>query len=199
MMRLPKEKRDKLILVVIATVAILAGLWLGVIRTRGEQIDRSRDKLAKAKEKLETAKKIIGRADQAEADMIAATKRLGAIEDTMASGDLYPWALLLVEKARGGHDIKIIDVPKPGKTEVKMLAQFPYEAATFSVRGTAFFHDLGKFLADFENTFPYFRVQNISLGPGSEGMAGTDGLTAGMSAEKLLFKMDIVALTKPTE
>jgi len=55
MIRLSKEKRDKLILVAIGAVAIVAGLWLGVIRTRREQIGLSQTKLEKAMEKLEAA------------------------------------------------------------------------------------------------------------------------------------------------
>ena len=79
--------------------------------------------------------------------------------------------------------------PPVGRGDVGLLAQFPYDAALFSVRGSAYFHDFGKFLADFENEFPYFRVQNISLTAGSEGAVGTE--------EKLFFKMDVVALIKP--
>jgi len=50
MIRLSKEKRDKLILVAIGTVAVVAGLWLGVIKTRREQIGLSQSKLEKAME-----------------------------------------------------------------------------------------------------------------------------------------------------
>ena len=56
MIRISKEKRDKLILVGIGAVAIVAGLWLGVIKTRREQIGLSQTKLEKAMEKLEKAK-----------------------------------------------------------------------------------------------------------------------------------------------
>ena len=199
MTRLSKEKRDKLILVAIGAIAVMAGLWFGVIKTRREQIVQSKSKLAKAMDKLEKAKRMVSHAAQAEADMEAATKRLAAIEDTMASGDLFSWALLLLEKARAGHEVSIIDVARPGKAEVSLLAQFPYEAAVFSVRGAAYYHDLGKFLADFENRFPYFRAQNLSLGTGSGGAVGTDSSAARVGDEKLSFKIDIVALIKPNQ
>ena len=197
MIRLSKEKRDKLILVAIGAVAIVAGLWLGVIRTRREQIVLSQTKLEKAMEKLEAAKKMVSRAAQAEADLEAASTKLSAIEETMASGDLYSWARLLMERACVGQEVKIIDVNRPGKGEVGLLAQFPYAAANFTVRGSAYYHDLGKFLADFENRFPYFRVQNISLTAGSEGTAGAESASSRAGEEKLSFKMDIVALVRP--
>jgi hypothetical protein len=199
MIRLSKEKRDKLILVSIGTVAVVAGLWFGVINTRHEQIGRTRTRLEKAIEQLENAKKVVNRAPQAQADMESASRKLSAIEDTMASGDPYSWALLLIEKARVDQDVKIIDVTRPGPGAVGVLAQFPYAAANFTVRGTAYYHDFGKFLAGFENRFPYFRVQNLSLTAGSEGTAGADNSGSRAVEEKLSFKMDIVALTRPNQ
>ena len=73
-----------------------------------------------------------------------------------------------------------------------MFGKFPYKAAIFNVRGTAYYHDLGKFLADFENAFPYLRVQNLELEPAANSSATTTG-----EAEKLAFKMEIVALINP--
>jgi len=200
MLRLSKEKRDKLILMAVGTIALVIGLWFGVINTRKDQLVLSRTRLEKAKDKLDKAKRMVSMAAQAEAAMETATRKLKTVEDTMASGDLYPWALLLLEKARAGHEVKIIEVAKPGKGEVGLLAQFPYEAAMFTVRGTAFYHDFGKFLADFENRFPYFRAQNLSLTAAPEAAAGADGSAhAAEDREKLTFKMDVVALIKPNQ
>src|SRR6185312_15753123 len=199
MARLSKDKRDKLILVAIGTIAISVGLWLGVVRTRNDQLKTSRTALGKARDKLDKARKVVSLAAQAQADMEAATNKLGLIEETMASGDLYSWAYLLLEKARGGHDVNIIEVARPAKGEVGVLAQFPYEAAIFSVRGMGYYHEFGKFLADFENRFPYFRVQNLSLSGGSEGSTGASSSVAQSGEEKLSFKMDIVALIKPNQ
>ena len=199
MIRLSKDKRDKLILVAIGAIAVIAGLWFGIIKTRREQIVQSKSKLLKAMDKLEKAKRVVSHGAQAEQDMEAATRRLATIEDTMASGDLFSWALSLRDKACAGHDVTIIDVARPGKAEVGVLAQFPYEAAIFSLRGSAYYHDLGKFLADFENRFPYFRAQNLSLGTGSGGAVGTDSSASRLGDEKLSFKMDIVALIKPNQ
>ena len=103
----------------------------------------------------------------------------------------------MLDKARAGHEINIIDVARPSKGEVGLLAQFPYEAANFSVRGAAYYHDFGKFLADFENQFPYFRVQNLLLGVSGESALGAEP-SARVGEEKLQFKIDIVTLIRPT-
>jgi hypothetical protein len=66
----------------------------------------------------------------------------------------------------------------------------------FTVRGFAHYHEFGKFLADFENKYPYFRVQNILLE--TAAAASTDPAAAQRRKEQLSFRMDIVALIKPS-
>jgi hypothetical protein len=73
-----------------------------------------------------------------------------------------------------------------------MFAKFPYRAAVFNVRGTAHYHDFGKFVADFENAYPYMRIQNFELEP-----SAASNSTAQNDQEKLTFKMEIVALVNP--
>ncbi len=198
MSRLSKEKRDKLILVVIFSISICIGLWYGIISTRKERLAETKASIRAAINKLEKAKTLVKQADKAEAQVAAAINKLKVVEDTMASGvDHYTWAILLLEKARAGHEVKIIEVTRPVKGEVGLLAQFPYQAAIFTVRGAGHYHDFGKFLADFENSFPYFRVQNLSLAPGLDSVAGTDTSTAATGEENLSFRMEIVALIKP--
>ena len=202
MARLSKEKRNRLILVIILTIAIGFGLWYGIISTRQERLEEAKVNIRAAKDKLENAKTLVKQADKAEARVAAATNKLKVVEDAMASGDYYTWAIQLLETARVRHEVKIIETTRPVKGDVGVLAQFPYQAAIFTVRGAGHYHDFGKFLADFENSFPYFRIQNLSLAPGSDSVVGSDTpatLTpaAVSAAENLSFRMEIVALIKP--
>ena len=198
MARLSKEKRDRLILVIILTTAISLGLWYGIITTRKQRLEEAKVSIRTATEKLEKAKALVKQADKAESQAAAAVNKLKTVEDSMAAGlDHYTWAILLLEKARARHDVKIIEVTRPLKGEVGMLAQFPYQAAIFTVRGSGHYHDFGKFLADFENSFPYFRVQNLLLAPELEIAGGQESSSAPAGTENLSFKMEIVALIKP--
>ena len=75
----------------------------------------------------------------------------------------------------------------PSTGEMPMIPSFPYKQASVQVQGSAYYYDLGKFLADFENHFPYMRLQNLVLEPGG----------GGEDREKLSFHMDIITLVKP--
>jgi hypothetical protein len=198
MARLSKEKRNRLVLVIVLTIAIGIGLWYGIISTRNVRLEEAKASIRAAIDKLEKAKTLVKQADKAEARVAAATNQLNVVEDAMASGaDHYTWAILLLEKARTRHEVKIIEVTRPVKSDVGLLAQFPYQAAIFTVRGAGHYHDFGKFLADFENSFPYFRIQNLSLAPASDSVVGSDTPAAVSAAENLSFRMEIVALIKP--
>ena len=58
------------------------------------------------------------------------------------------------------------------------------------MKGTGFYQEFGAFFANLENSFPYFRVQNLEVsantGPGVE-------------AEKLNFSFDLITPVVTTE
>ncbi|HVR37084.1 MAG TPA: hypothetical protein VMS21_14675, partial [Methylomirabilota bacterium] len=56
--------------------------------------------------------------------------------------------------------------------------------------GTGYYHDFGEFLAEFENRFPYVRLQRIHLEPAAVRTANPE------DREKLSFRIEFVALVK---
>ena len=59
MKNLPKEKRDKLILTVIGTVAVIAGLYLGLIKAMGESMDGMTKQTDEKKTKVVNAQRLV--------------------------------------------------------------------------------------------------------------------------------------------
>jgi len=108
----------------------------------------------------------------------------------MASGDVYSWMLNLIRQFKVGYRVEIPQFSQQAEQkEMNLLPKFPYQQASLTIAGTAFYHDLGKFLADFENQNPYCRVLNLKIEPVPT--------QAGGEKEKLSFTMEIVALVKP--
>jgi hypothetical protein len=52
-----------------------------------------------------------------------------------------------------------------------------------------YYHEFGKFFADFENAFPYFIIQNVEIAPSGQAEG----------QEKLSYTFDIVAPQVPQE
>ena len=200
MKNLPKEKRDRLILVVVGTLAMIAGLYWGVVRTQRQTLVALAEKHTEEEIKVGNAQRLANSTAKLQADLQVVNEKLKAIESTMPSGDMYSWIILTINsfKENGGYKVDIPQFSREVAGEVGLIAKFPYRAAVFHVRGTAFFHDFGRFVADFENTFPYMRIQNIDLEPVGSSSSTREGVSPSADdAEKLAFKFEIVTLVNP--
>ncbi len=190
MNKLSKEKRNQLVLALIV-LAMVAGGWYAMIyKSQTETLATLRTKRDASRQKLQQVKKAIDTAEQVETELASGKQQLIKIEEGMATGDLYSWAINTIREFKLAHKVEIpqysqIDGPK----EMTMLPGFPYKQVTLTIAGSAQFHDFGKFIADFENQFPYMRVMNLSLEPAAN--------LASPEKERLAFRMEVAALVKP--
>jgi Tfp pilus assembly protein PilO len=191
MNRLSKEKRSQLILVAIVVVAIIAGLWFGVIRSQQEDLRSLASKKTEDLNKLGQTADTIKNSDKAKKELVTVSNDLAFAERDMPAGDLYLSLVNTIRKFNHDYSLQISQFnPTGGDAAVNLLPRFPYRQVTVSISGMAHYHDLGKFVADFENQFPTSRVVNLELTPAS--------VTAAEDKEKLSFKMDIVSLVAST-
>lgn len=193
MSKLPKDKRDKIILVSMGTLVACAAIWFFVIKAQSKSLDDVRKEVAKSREQVDRGQTTMKAQAKMEEEFAAATQALKQREAGMAApNDMYSWFIEKLLAFQAGSKVEIPEFPRPMPADVGCFAKFPYHAATFSVRGTAHYHDFGKFLADFENSFPYMRVQNIDLEP---AVAEASGKTE--TREKLGFRMELLTLVRP--
>jgi hypothetical protein len=191
--KLSKEKRNHLVLVALVTAAALGGLGFGLVKNQFKYLSSLAERKAAAEQKLHRMQESIKHADRLQADLVEAKEKLAVQETGMASGpDVYAWAIRTIGDFKARYKEKI-DIPKINPSgpmmDVNVLPKFPYKQATFTVAGTAYYHDLGQFLADFENAHPLIRAVNLDL--------DLVGGATGKEREKLSFRVDIVALVKP--
>ena len=186
MNRLTKIQRSQLIGIAIGTLALMAALWgFGVTAMQSELV-KTEAKSAAMRKELRDAEAKIRRESEINGTLLnrsdlLAKREAGLVPDR----DAYSW---LIEKfnafmqSRSG--VSIDTYSQPEYSDSGMIPKFPYRWATFHLKGTGYYHDIGKFFADFENTFPYYRIQSpiLSVNTG-----------AGMEAEKLSFSFDIAA------
>jgi hypothetical protein len=138
-----------------------------------------------AGDKLSNMERNIKNADAVSKELANETYTLSRAEEDMASGDLYSWTYGTIRLFKQQYKVEIPEIGHPTVGDVDLFPTFPYKQLRFSISGTAYYHDLGKFVSDFENAFPHVRVLNLVIDPATgEG-------------EKLSFRMDIVALMKP--
>jgi hypothetical protein len=115
--------------------------------------------------------------------------QLAHAEEDIAVGDVYSWTFDTIRQFKAKYPLDIPNVGQPSIGVVDLIGDMPYKQVKVVVSGSGYYHDIGKFISDFENNFPHIRVVNLILDP----IAASPGITM----EKLNFRMEIVALVKP--
>ena len=191
-----KEKRDKLVLVVLGTGAVIGALYFLVISAQQGALADYADKTAVAREKLDKAERWLRMAPGIQARLAACRTEVETKQDSMAPVEKFKWFYNTLEIFFAQHPVKLIDITRePEVGDVGVLPKFPYQAASFGVKLSARYHELGGFLAEFENHFPYMRVQNLEIQPEGASKAGLD--RRGPAPESLAITMRVVTLVKP--
>jgi hypothetical protein len=197
MSSLSKEKRNQLISVGFGTLAVVIGLWQMMIVAQKSSLRNAVRRVTEQQGRLDSAERLIKSLPEIQKTFEVAQTRLKTAETEMASGDMYSWIIQTVNTFRTNYHVEIPQISRETPCEVGLIPKFPYTAVQFALRGTAHYHEFGRFVADFENRFPYMRVQKVELEPAGNTSATTAASPGVDDAEKLSFRMEIVALVNP--
>jgi hypothetical protein len=189
MNKISKEKRNQLIMIGLGTVGVIAALWFLVIGAQRDKIHEINDKITATAAQIEKMQQVKKAAGKIAAELAEDQSRLALVENTMPSGDWYLWVNTTLRKFNTpNYRVEIPVIGAPVASTVSLIPSFPYNQLSVQVNGSAYYDDLGKFLADFENHFPCMRIQNLNLEPGYGPNAD--------DREKLTFHMEIISLTR---
>jgi Tfp pilus assembly protein PilO len=188
MKKISKDKRNKLILVVMMIALVLSGIYFGGIGFIQQRLSDLAVKRTALEGKADAVQRAIHNADQIASELQERTELLATKEKDMASGDYYSWMIDNIRVFKAGYNIDIPKFENAVVSDVKLFPKFSYKQVSLSISGTGYYQDIGKFVADFENRFLGSRILNLELSPGP-GKTPED-------LEKLSFKMEIVTLIK---
>lgn len=191
MSKIPKEKRNKVILVWVMTVAVV-GAWAFMFLSWQLDAKHQADKDVLSRQtQLTSMRSLVKQNEAIKQSLAEAEQSLSSLEARMVNGDPYSWALDTLTKFKQGYEMDLPQFGQPVVGDNTLLPKFPYQQVSLTVAGTAYFQDLGMFIADFENRFRFARLLNLSVEPNGTVGAGD------REKEKLNFKMDVVFLVKP--
>jgi len=171
----------------LAAVALaLAGIGFGVIRPQYNNLAAVRKQTSEAQVKWKANSRLIQDSAGNAGELADLSQELASNETDMATGDIYAWTLDTIRHFKSNYRIDIPEIGQPAVSAMDQFPNFPYQQLRFTIRGSGYYHDIGKFIADFENEYPHMRVENIDMSP------------VGGDTEKLSFKAEVVALVKTT-
>jgi hypothetical protein len=188
MMWLPKnkKKRNQFFLILAGTVLAIAALTFGFIRPQYAKLAGIQKQIADTRTHLTSIKAMIHQSETASNELNDLSDTLTNAETDMATGDMYAWTIETMRHFKANYRIDVPDIGQPSTGDMNLIPHFPYKQLQFTLRGSGYYHDIGKFIADFENRFPHMRVVDLEMSP------------VGGDSEKLSFSMEIIALVKST-
>lgn len=190
-MKLAKEKQQHLIAVVVGTVVVVVAVYFLVITGQQAKLAKLDAAIADANKQIAAAEADI-RNEKVKLEMLSeSTNRLAALEKhMMPTNEVYSTFLSTFSQFRSqfGPTVEIADIGKDKPASLGMLPKFPYGTAVFTVRGWAYYHDFGRFIAELESQHPFYRVKQFSL---------VAGALMSPDSEKLQFEMEVVTLVRP--
>ena len=189
MNNLPREKKSQMVLVAMIAGTVCLGLYFGVIQGQNDRIKAMNKRRDEMVEKLGKAERALKNKKALETEIAFRRQELDAIEQTMASGDLYAWIIGSMNRRASRFNLNIPTYGRETIGEIGIVPGFPYKAATFLLRGTGSFEDLGLFISDLENDRPFYRVQNLDVSPAAA--------TAG-EPYPVQFSFELVVPIRPT-
>jgi len=175
-------------MVVAATLAALALVFILLIKPQKEENEQLGLKIRTEQEKLKAIETAIKETDAIASHLTDISLQLNHAEEDVAGGDVYAWTYDTIRRFKTTYHLDIPSIGQPAISDMDMLPGFPYRQVKVTISGTGYYHDLGKFVSDFENAFPHMRMVNLLIEPAN---------MTGINAEKLAFRVDVITLIKP--
>ncbi len=175
-------------MVILATVAAISAVYFLLIKPQNEQNARIAAEAIDKTAELEKIEKSIHQADATTVALSDITSQLTRAETDVATGDVFAWTYDTIRQFKTNYHVEIPNIGQPILSDVDLLAGFPYKQVRVSLSGTAYYHDLGRFITDFENNYPHMRMVNLQIEP---------SVQPGGPTERLAFRVDVIALVKP--
>jgi hypothetical protein len=171
MIKLTKKQRNHLIAVGAGTVAVITGLCFFVVRAQVKKLSEINADCAKMRANLSNEHAMVYQAEQVALELTNCQNKLKQREAGFApEREPYSWMKTVMDRfylppnsAPPYKTVSKIDFKQPEIFEKGVIYGFPYKWAAFHITGEGHYHDFGKFIADFENSFPYFTIRNLDI------------------------------------
>jgi Tfp pilus assembly protein PilO len=187
-MTLSKQKQTALLRLGAITAVVLFALWYFLVRSAQASLSQKTNAINNLTQKIESKKRVIETDGQTKAQVKESARKLQEIEDQMVTGDVYLWIEKTLRDFEIKDQIEFTKYDPPQTIDSDLPLKLPYKIVSFAVSGSAAYHDLGTFLANFENSYPHIRIRRLEMEPASFGSSKN---------EKLTFLMEMQVLVKP--
>lgn len=208
-----RDKQTQILAVAAGTLVVAGLLWFFFVSASSERLSRAEESFLDIDDRIRKAELRIRRGRIVEQEFAALKERIAQAERHMIPVEQLngnKWMLDLISQfiQSRKHTVqptRLSNDPLIGKQFV-FIPKFDYSGAAYDLELQAYFHDFGRFLADFENEFPYIRIQELEMAPLATPSASTkptgdlpEELANSVEREQLRVSMRLIVLFRPKE
>lgn len=210
MNKLRKEQKDKITGIAIGAVLISILLWYFLIGAQHASITKLGESSREIEDKVSKAEIRLKRARMIQADLEDLRGKLGAEESQLIPSEQVSGMKWLFDTIKsfidqGSYDVSLTRIADPDiNKRYLILPKMDYSAVSYTVELRGYFHELGKFIANFENQFPYMSIHRVQISPlatpSSGGAAASevaDDISSAAEREKLTAILRVTLVFKP--
>lgn len=191
MTKLSSRVQKERIVFIIMLTALLSVILYQMVITPAQDVLQVRSRLLNDWEQAQRAGKsqseVLARLNR---DYDDANAKIRQAEASIATGDPYRWLMKTLPNFYEADPVDLLNYEPPAIHDWQIYPKVPYRAVTFTVSGTAYYHDLGRLLMAIENSHPYIRIRRLDLEP--KHSADPDD----KEDEKLNFRLEFDSMLK---
>lgn len=182
------KKVTNVIMIAVATVAGAVLIWQFVIVNLQLALQSMNSEVIILGDEISRARNSATLLEKFKKDFDLGMERLKSEEAlSVTQGDPYRWIINRLRDLQQNHNVEVTDFERP---TVGGWKSFPspegYQQANFTIRGRAYFHDFGSFLAAMENELPFSKVKKLNLA------TSTGNFSIASGNEQLVFELQFV-------
>ena len=190
MIKLSRVQKERLVFIITITLLLSVVLYQMVITPARDVLDiraRLLGDWQQAERAGKTQTELLASLNR---DYEDANARIRQTETSIATGDPYRWLMKTLPNFYESDPVDLLNYEPPSIHDWQIYPKVPYRAVTFTVSGTAYYHDLGRLLMALENTHSYVRIRRLDLEP--KHSADPDD----KEDEKLNFRLEFDSMLK---
>jgi len=164
---LPKDKLQKMLLVVIVTLIGLGGMGNFYIGKQWSSLSQSNGEIAKLKRQIDDAEREAKQEVQNQQFRQQVVSFAESQSAAMVSGDPFSWVVRQISLFAEKHPVHVLSMRPGTKTQNQQKSRFNTYTAQIELEGS--YDQIGHFVRDFENEFPTGQIRSLDLGEGNAG------------------------------
>ena len=126
MKRLPAAKRNQLIIVIIATLACIAMVYVFLINAENTEITKMANEINTRRAELKAMKETITKTDATVNALAEVSRQLGRAEEDIAIGDIYAWTYDTIRRFKASYHVDIPGIGQPILGDVDLIQGFRF-------------------------------------------------------------------------